>query len=540
MKCLQVWFSLICVLLLMALCAEGVTHGTDTQAASLQSRVVRAATVAATPGETVRVPITISAQGDEVGIQFSLNYDPALLSNPQAEAGSDAANNQFFEVNTGQMAQGQFGVILLLRAALAPGTRQIVVVRFQVAATAPAGQQIPITFGSTPTRQRVIDTNANMLTTNYEPGAITLSIQTADLTISKTHTGNFAAGQNGVYTITVRNLGTAASSGTLAVTDTLPSGLSFVSNAGAGWSCAPAGQVVTCTNPSPLNGGAASSFTLTVGVANTAAGSVTNTVMLSNASDATPANNSASDLTNIAAQVVSVSAASFSGAALAPEAIVSAFGLSLANTTQVANGLPLPTTLAGTSLRVRDSLGGERLAPLFFISPSQINYLMPAGTALGTATVTVTSSDGKLSIGQVRIGNVAPGLFTANANGQGVPAAVLLRVRTNGAQSLEQVARFDAATGRFVPAPIALGPPGEQVFLVLFGTGWRYRSALTAVTVRCGGVVSEVFFAGAQGDLVGMDQLNLQLPRELAGRGEVDVVLTVEGQLANTVRIAVQ
>ncbi|MBI1765269.1 MAG: hypothetical protein HYR56_27970 [Acidobacteria bacterium] len=164
----------------------------------------------------------------------------------------------------------------------------------------------------------------------------------------------------------------------------------------------------------------------------------------------------------------------------------------------------------------------------------------PAGTAAGAATVTITSGSGKLALGAVRIAAVAPGLFAANANGQGVPAAVALRARGE-VQTFEPVTRFDSAAGRFVTAPIDLGPEGDQVILLLFGTGLRGRSALAAVTCALGGMTVPVTFAGAQGDLVGLDQLNIgPLPRSLAGRGEVDVALTLDGKSANTVRIAIK
>ncbi|MBI3426604.1 MAG: hypothetical protein HY011_27055 [Acidobacteria bacterium] len=188
-------------------------------------------------------------------------------------------------------------------------------------------------------------------------------------------------------------------------------------------------------------------------------------------------------------------------------------------------------------MRVRDSAGVERPAPLFFVAAGQVNYLLPAGTAAGAATVTITSGSGKLALGAVRIAAVAPGLFAANANGQGVPAAVALRVRGE-VQTFEPVARFDSVAGRFVTAPIDLGPEGDQVILLLFGTGLRGRSALAAVTCTMGGVSVPVSFAGAQGDLVGLDQINVgPLPRALAGRGEVDLVLLVDGKTANTVRV---
>jgi hypothetical protein len=62
------------------------------------------------------------------------------------------------------------------------------------------------------------------------------------------------------------------------------------------------------------------------------------------------------------------------------------------------------------------------------------------------------------------IANVAPGLFTANADGGGVPAALAFRLKESGAQNYEAVAKFDSALGRFVLVPIDLGTSTDQVF----------------------------------------------------------------------------
>jgi uncharacterized protein (TIGR03437 family) len=239
------------------------------------------------------------------------------------------------------------------------------------------------------------------------------------------------------------------------------------------------------------------------------------------------------------ARFTSVSAASFGGS-LAPESISAGFGAELATETQAASSLPLPTTLAGVSLKVTDSLGMERLAPLFFVSPGQINYLIPAGTATGPATLTVLNSGGLVAMGEVQIANIAPGLFSANSSGQGAAAAVVLRIKANGAQSFEPVARYDAAQNRFVPAPIDLSPAGEQVFLVLYGTGLRYRSSLSAVQCMIGGASAEALFAGPTPGFAGFDQLNVRLPRSLAGRGEVDATVIIDGKQANTLKFAVK
>ncbi len=240
--------------------------------------------------------------------------------------------------------------------------------------------------------------------------------------------------------------------------------------------------------------------------------------------------------------VSSVSAATFKkGAALAPESMASAFGQNLAASTVVATTLPLPTSLGETetTVKVKDSAGEERLAPLFFVSPGQVNYLIPAGTQAGAATVTVSSRKQMAGTGTVLIEAVAPGLFTANASGQGVAAAAVLRVAADGAQTVEPAFHCGTTAGSCVPAPIDLGAESDQVFLMLFGTGIRGRSNLSAVKATIGVEVAEVVSAGAQGEFVGLDQVNLRVPRRLQGKGEVNVILTVDGKTANAVTVSV-
>ena len=244
--------------------------------------------------------------------------------------------------------------------------------------------------------------------------------------------------------------------------------------------------------------------------------------------------------------ISNVSAASYSLLGLASEVITAAFGTGLSTTSSAASTLPLPTQLAGTSVSIKDSAGSERLAPLFYVSPTQVNYQIPPGTAQGAASVIISSGDGTVSNGVAIIHAIAPGLFTANSSGEGVAAALALRVKSDGTQSYEQVAEFDAQQNRFVARPLDLGPADEQVYLVLFGTGIRHRSSLAAVnaftraTDAIRGVSLEVTYAGAQSDFVGLDQINLLVPRSLAGRGEVEILLTVETQFTNPVKVNIK
>jgi uncharacterized protein (TIGR03437 family) len=244
-------------------------------------------------------------------------------------------------------------------------------------------------------------------------------------------------------------------------------------------------------------------------------------------------------LPNSVAALTAVSAASFSGGTLASEAIVAAFGVNLAATTQTATSQPLPTSIAGVSVKVRDGLGVERFAPLFLVSPTQINFQIPPGSVNGAAMITVVNEGRVVAESAVRIETVAPGIFTANADGRGVPAAVALaRDLFDGSEVYEPVARFDAAQNRFVPAPIDLGTrlSFRQVYLILSGTGWR--NAASNVSVRIGGRSAPVTFVGAQGAFTGLDQMNVELPFfDFAGLGEADLELVVDGQVANRVRV---
>jgi len=235
--------------------------------------------------------------------------------------------------------------------------------------------------------------------------------------------------------------------------------------------------------------------------------------------------------------IASVSAASYSPLGLASEAIIASFGSGLAATTSNATTLPLPTELAGTTVKIKDIAGIERLAPLFFVSPQQVNYQIPAGTVPGAASVIIANGSGVISTGVALINGVAPSLFAADDNGQGVAAALALRIKADGSRVYEPVAQFDAAQNRFIARPLDLGPEGEQVFLILFGTGIRSRSSLASVIATIGGAYADVSYAGAQGDFVGLDQVNVLVPRSLVGRGEIDVLLTVEAQMANPVRV---
>jgi uncharacterized protein (TIGR03437 family) len=204
-----------------------------------------------------------------------------------------------------------------------------------------------------------------------------------------------------------------------------------------------------------------------------------------------------------------VSAASFAVGPLAPDSLATAFGRSLAPNTAV--------TVAGIS------------AEVLYASAGQVNFLVPASLPEGIATVTVTSSTGSASV-PATTAAVAPALFTLNA--AGLVAGYVVRV-SQGSQTVEPISD-----------PIDLGPTGgssptAQVYLCLFGTGIRGAPA-GQVSVRVQGIDAPVIYAGAQSQFAGLDQVNILLPIELAGTGDVGIVLTAGGIQAPTVRVSIK
>lgn len=233
--------------------------------------------------------------------------------------------------------------------------------------------------------------------------------------------------------------------------------------------------------------------------------------------------------------LVTVASAANFRASVAAESLVSLFGTNLAGTTQAATTNPPPTAMGPTTVRLRDSMNNDRLAPLFFISPNQINIQIAPGIQIGNTSISVLNGTTLVGTGTFQLAPVSPGLFSANASGQGLASAVALRIR-NGQQTFERISTISGS--QVTPIPIDLGPTTDQVFLVLFGTGVRFSSSLP--TCNVGGANMQVTFAGAQGSLIGLDQINVRLDRSLIGRGAVNVQLTANGMTSNVVSVTIK
>lgn len=151
-----------------------------------------------------------------------------------------------------------------------------------------------------------------------------------------------------------------------------------------------------------------------------------------------------------------------------------------------------------------------------------MNFYVPAGVAPGAATVYALGPTGG-ALGAIEIVPVAPGIFVGGATQSLVGAITRLR---NGELSYEVI------TG----TPIDLGPEGDVAVLTIYATGLRNRSSQAQVRVNFsvpGSSLAPILsvpvdFAGAQGGFDGLDQVNVTLPRSLAGRGALEVTVVVD------------
>ncbi len=223
-----------------------------------------------------------------------------------------------------------------------------------------------------------------------------------------------------------------------------------------------------------------------------------------------------------------VSGASFTGTSIAANSIATIFLGGLADGLEVgANGAQ--ANLRNVRGALRSAAGVELPVQWFFVSPGQASFLVPAGAALGNATLKIDAGDRRWSF-PTTIAPTAPGIFAANGNGQGAPAAVILRVAPDGSRSTEFP--FAAGSAGFVAAPIRFGE--DRLFLDLYATGVRGSSD---VQVILGTETITPLYAGAQPQFPGLDQVTIELPKAYAGRGTVTVSLVAGGVRSNAVAL---
>lgn len=238
--------------------------------------------------------------------------------------------------------------------------------------------------------------------------------------------------------------------------------------------------------------------------------------------------------------LTTVGAGSFLPGPLARGAIVSGFGEQLAPGTQSASSIPLPTQMQGVAVRLVDSGGTSQNLPLFLVSPTQLNFLIPGTAQTGAARLEVLRGAAVIASQSVLIADSSPSVFTANQDGHGVPAAEVVRVAADGAQTVSAPFTCAGTPSVCSPAPINLGGVTDTAYLILYATGLRNRPPGTNVLVTIQGIPAVVEYAGPQPQFEGLDQVNVILPKVLRGTGNATVQLTIGAVSANPVEVRIQ
>ena len=109
---------------------------------------------------------------------------------------------------------------------------------------------------------------------------------------------------------------------------------------------------------------------------------------------------------------------------LSPGAIASAYGSNLASTTTSAQSPSLGTSLGGVTVAVADASGNSSNAQIYFVSPTQVNFVVPGALVNGVGRITIFSNGVQAASGALTIYSAAPALYSADATGSGFAAAV--------------------------------------------------------------------------------------------------------------------
>ncbi len=221
-----------------------------------------------------------------------------------------------------------------------------------------------------------------------------------------------------------------------------------------------------------------------------------------------------------------VNAAKYS-AELAPGSMASVFGQNLAEGTTAASEVPLPATIAGVSVEIIEAGKPAIAAPLYFVSPGQINFQVPFNVATGTVQVRVRNARGVSNAASVAVSRVAPAIFTVDASGTGDALAInaqdfSLKTSSRPAVPGEYLALLVTGLGQVTPAAVAGRPGGDN-------DRWGpLNHTVVKPRVYLGSQEVTVIFSGLMPRFAGVYQINVQVPQDLAP-GLYPVVVVAEG-----------
>ncbi|MGE0884966.1 MAG: carboxypeptidase regulatory-like domain-containing protein [Blastocatellales bacterium] len=237
----------------------------------------------------------------------------------------------------------------------------------------------------------------------------------------------------------------------------------------------------------------------------------------------------------VAAPVALVNAASYD-AAVAPGSIAALFGAGMATQTAIASTLPLPKTLGGVTVKI-----GGIDAPLFFVSPNQINLQVPGGVAPGIAAIQVFNTGNATAIGDgtATVADSAPGIFTLDVSGKNQAVAQNSDLSRNADFDKLPGARPEASGNVVVIYATGIGNTNPLVADGVAAPASPLAQAVGTTIVTIGGVPAEVQFSGLVPGFVGLWQMNVVLPGNLPTNLATPFTVALKGKTSLTTTLAV-
>ncbi len=195
-------------------------------------------------------------------------------------------------------------------------------------------------------------------------------------------------------------------------------------------------------------------------------------------------------------------------ASFAPGSILSVFGSQLSPSTQSASSVPLPISTLGVAALVNGIA-----APLYYVSPTQLNVQIPYEVSPNGTGVLSVNNNGQVTTQSFQLSVAAPGIFT-DTTGALVPTAA--------ASAGQEIAFYITGAGAVSPAIATGTAPAASTALA------NLPKPVQPTTVTIGGALATIDFIGIPPGLVGVTQINVQIPGGLAV-GAQFVVVTVDG-----------
>jgi uncharacterized protein (TIGR03437 family) len=217
-------------------------------------------------------------------------------------------------------------------------------------------------------------------------------------------------------------------------------------------------------------------------------------------------------------------------AAVAPGSVVSVFGSDLAATTAVGAASPMVQTLGGVTATI-----GSEMVPLYFVSPTQINFQLPLDLPAGAETLTISSQGQPNVSAQFQVAVDAPGIFVSSVS-NGVTFGLLThadgsQVTTAApAQAGETLTLLGTGFGPTLPVrPEGYAIPASPAYVLT-----------DPATIQVGGAAVVPSNAYAVPGAVGVDAIQFVVPAGLPSASNAPLTVTVNTTTSNTVQVPIQ